>query len=45
MLGMTVDSTITLCVAFAFVVSLLIAAMMIPRLTRKRREFRRRGLS
>jgi len=45
MLGMSIDSTITLCVAFALVVSLLISAIMIPRMTQKRREFRRRGLS
>jgi len=45
MLGMSVGSTITMCIAVAFVVSLLISAIMIPRMTQKRREFRRRGLS
>jgi hypothetical protein len=45
MLGMSIGSTIALCVAFAFVVSLLISAIMFPRMTQKRREFRRRGLS
>ena len=45
MLGMSIGSTIALCVASAFVVSLLISAIMIPKQTRKRREFRRRGLS
>lgn len=45
MLGMNVDSTIALCVGIAFVITLLIAAIMIPKQTRKRREFRRRGLS
>jgi hypothetical protein len=45
MFGMTIGSTIALCVAIIFVVSLLISAIMIPKHTRKRREFRRRGLS
>lgn len=45
MLGMSVGSTIALCVAIAFVASLLISAIMIPKQTRKRREFRKRGLS
>lgn len=45
MFGMSVGSTIAICVAFAFVASLLISAIMLPRQTRKRREFRRRGLS
>jgi len=45
MFGMSIDSTIILCAAAAFVVSLLVSAIMIPRHTQKRREFRRRGLS
>jgi hypothetical protein len=45
MLGMSVGSTIALCVAIAFVASLLIAAIMHPKHVRKHREFRRRGLS
>jgi hypothetical protein len=45
MFGMSIDTTIALCVATAFIVTLLVAAAMLPKHTRKRREFRRRGLS
>ncbi len=45
MLGMNVGTTAALCVAAAFLVSLLLAANMTLKMTRKRREFRRRGLS
>lgn len=45
MLGMSVDTTVMLCLAIAFVASLLIAAIMRPKHVRKHREFRQRGLS
>ncbi|MDZ7359415.1 MAG: hypothetical protein ONB46_01635 [candidate division KSB1 bacterium] len=45
MFGMSIDTTVALCVATAFIVTLLVAAAMLPKHTRKRREFRRRGLS
>jgi len=45
MLGMSIDSSIVLCVAIAFVFTVVLAAMMMPKHARKRREFRRRGLS
>jgi len=45
MLGMNVGTTVALCVAAAFLVSLLLAANIMVKMTRKRREFRRRGLS
>jgi len=45
MFGMSISSTIVFCVAVALVVSLLFTAIMAPRHVKKRREFRRRGLS
>lgn len=45
MLGMSVTTSVAVCTAIVFVASLLIAAIMRPKHVRKRREFRRRGLS
>ncbi len=44
-MGMTAGSTIVLCLAIALVLVMMVAAVMGPKLVRKRRELRRRGLS
>jgi len=45
MMGLSVGSTVVLCVAVGFVVWIIVIAGMGLKETRKRREFRRRGLS